>query len=471
MSSSNKCNPYPPHNDIRKYLKDVGDAAGIKDWKSYEMAVALDSNDPLRHLREEFFIPKMETIPHADLSLVDAKAESIYLCGNSLGLMPKATKKYMDQQFKKWAEMGVCGHFDGPLPWSRADEIAAEKVAKLVGAEPCEVVLMNGLTVNLHILLTSFYHPTPERHKILLESKAFPSDHYAIESQIKLKGGSVEASMICMEPRENEDCLRMEDILSLIEQEGETISLIMFSGVQYYTGQLFDIRGITNAGHRKGCLVGWDLAHSFCNVPLELHDWNVDFAVWCTYKYGCSSAGGLGGMFLHSKYMDDKRDRMVGWWGHCAESRMIMNNQLELDRGARGYRISNPPMMLVVPLLGMLDVYSMTNLDALRSRSIYLTGYLEYLLNSTFGPDSVHSRNSTVTCKIITPSDPEQRGCQLSLKFNIDIKNVCDALMKRGVVIDKRYPHVIRVTPTHIYNNFSDVHRFVSAISQCLTMS
>uniref|UniRef100_A0A914RDK8 Kynureninase n=1 Tax=Parascaris equorum TaxID=6256 RepID=A0A914RDK8_PAREQ len=320
----------------------------------------MDLNSYLsEHLRDEFHYPKMKTIPHVDYSLVNEDDDSVYMCGNSLGLMLKSTRKYMDIQFEKWANMGVCGHTEDPLPWAHCDETVTEGIAKLVGAEPSEVALMNGLTVNMHILLTAFYKPTKNRHKILLESKAFPSDHYAVESQIRLKGFT------------DEDCLRIEDILSVIEREGDSIAVIVFSGLQYYTGQLFDIETITKAGHKK---------------------WDVDFACWCTYKYGSSGAGGLAGAFVHSKYNGDKRERMVGWWAHKADTRFIMDNKLELDDGAAGYRIS--------------DVKNI-----------------------------VGRTQKEVQCSIMTPSDPKQRGCQLSLKFNVDIAQVFEELTKRGVVV------------------------------------
>lgn len=454
--------------DVNSYLSEVSREAHINDLMCYDLAVELDKRDPLRHLRDEFYYPKMKTIPRVDYSLVNEDDDCIYMCGNSLGLMLKSTRKYMDIQFEKWANMGVCGHTEEPLPWAHCDEAVVEGIAKLVGAEPSEVALMNGLTVNLHIFLAAFYKPTKNRHKILLESKAFPSDHYAIESQIRLKGFTVEDSMVCVEPRKDEDCLRNEDILSVIEREGDSIAIIMFSGLQYYTGQLFDIEAITKAGHKKGCIVGWNLAHAFANVPLSLHEWNVDFACWCTYKYGSSSAGGLAGAFIHSKYNSDKRERMLGWWAHKASTRFIMDNKLELDDGAAGYRISNPPMMLVVPLQAFLEVMSKTSLEELRRKSILLTGYLEFLINHHLSPNSSTGKSKKVQCSIMTPSDPRQRGCQLSLKFNVDIVKVFEELTKRGVVVDKRYPNVIRVTPVHLYNSFRDVHRFVEALLDSL---
>ncbi|VDO40197.1 unnamed protein product, partial [Onchocerca flexuosa] len=357
------------------------------------------------------------------------------MCGNSLGLMPKGTRRLMDEQFDKWANMGVFGHLQEPLAWAQSDESILNSIAELVGAQQTEVALMNSLTVNLHILLAAFYKPTPKRYKIFIESKAFPSDQYAIESQIRLKGLSVEESLICIQPRAGDDCIRNEDIVALIEEQGDEIALIWFSAIHYYTGQLFDIRKITKAGHDKagGCIVGWNLAHAFANIPLSLHEWDVDFACWCTYKYSCSGAGGIGGFFVHKRFETDKRERMVGWWGHKKETRFIMDNQLDLEIGAAGYRISNPPMMLMVPLIAFLEVLSKTTMQALRTKSMLLTGYLEYLINHFLSPSSLNRRTKKIMCTIITPSDPEQRGCQLSLKFNVDISLIYEELVRRGV--------------------------------------
>ncbi|KAH7692974.1 kynureninase [Aphelenchoides avenae] len=406
----------------------------------------------------------MRTLPHVDLSMVNPDDDSIYLCGNSLGLMPKATERYTQEQFKKWAEMGVFGHMDGPVPWAYGDECCTEGVAKLVGAEPSEIALMNGLTVNIHVLLTAFYKPTAQRHKILMESRAFPSDHYAVESQIRLKGFDATTSMVCLEPREGEELLRTEDIVSYIRQHGDSIAVVYFSGVQYYTGQLFDMPTITAAGHEKGCLVGWDLAHAFVNVPLKLHEWDVDFACWCSYKYGCTGAGGLAGVFVHSRFANDQRERMLGWWSHKMSSRFQMTNVLELESGAGGYRISNPPVMLVVAVLGFLDVMAKTSLEELRRRSLQLTGYLEFLIDYYLA--KIDGKERRVTCEILTPRDPNQRGCQLSLKFSCDISKIYQQMVKRGVAVDKRYPYVIRVAPVHLYNSYKDVWRFVQQLME-----
>ncbi|GMS91590.1 hypothetical protein PENTCL1PPCAC_13765, partial [Pristionchus entomophagus] len=450
--------------DVDAWLqKEVSDL-GVPDASHPSLAEHLLAKDPLASLRDEFEFPKNATLPDADLSLVDPSADSIYLCGNSLGLMPKATRRIMNEQLDKWANQGVFGHLSQPVPWAHGDECAVDGVAKLVGANPVEVTLMNGLTVNIHILLTAFYNPTATRHKILMESRAFPSDHYAIESQIRLKGLDPATSMVCMSPREGEETLRTDDIISTIEEEGDSIAVVFFSGIQYFTGQLFEIEKITKAGQAKGCYVGWDLAHAFANVPLELHAWNVDFACWCSYKYGCTGAGGLAGAFVHERFKDDKRERMLGWWSHKMSTRFQMDNVLDLDEGAAGYRISNPPVHLVVPVLGFLEAINNVELKDLRMRSYKLTGYLEYLVEHYFGSDSALRVSEKVSCQSITPKEIDQRGCQLSLKFNVSIDRIFKELVKRGVAVDKRYPYIIRVAPVHLYNSFIDIRRFVDVL-------
>ncbi|CAI5454969.1 unnamed protein product [Caenorhabditis angaria] len=455
---------------VLEFLNKMSAESGIADLTDPGLAEFLSESDALKVIRDKFHYPKAGSFPDVDASLVDPESDGIYLCGNSLGLMPKATERIMTEQLDKWSKLGVFGHLSGDIPWAHADELAVTEVGHLVGAKPEEIAVCNGLTINIHVLLSAFYKPTETRHKILLESKAFPSDHYAIESQIRLKGRNVEESMVCLEPRESEETLRTEDIIDYIEKHGDEIAVVFFSGIQYYTGQLFDIKNITEAGHRKGCLVGWDLAHAYCNVPLHLHWWDVDFACWCSYKYGCTGAGGIAGLFVHERFKNDKRDRMLGWWSHKMSSRFVMNNELDLDEGAAGYRISNPPIHLIVPLLGSLEVYRSVRLDDLRSRSCYLTGYLEYLVNTFFGVGS-DKLATKITISIITPSDFHQRGCQLSLKFSVPIDLIYKELVKRGVAVDKRYPNVIRVAPVHLYNNYVDIRRFIQAlIDSCLAV-
>uniref|UniRef100_A0A8C5F719 Kynureninase n=1 Tax=Gadus morhua TaxID=8049 RepID=A0A8C5F719_GADMO len=386
---------------------------------SRELAAELDRRDELGHLRQQFFLPKVADLPPSDLSLVDGSQECIYFVGNSLGLQPKSTKKYLEEELEKWAK-----------------------------------------------LYLSFYQPTASRHKILMEDKAFPSDHYAVESQIRLKGHDPKESMLCLSPRPGEDTLRTEDILEVIEEQGDSIAVVMFSGVQYYTGQLFDMEAITRAGHKEGCYVGFDCAHAAGNAELKLHDWGVDFACWCTYKYVNSGAGGLAGAFIHEKHADTVRPALLGWWGHDRKTRFQMNNMMELQPGVHGYRLSNQPILLVAPLQASLEIFDMTSMSALRCKSMLLTGYLEYLIQHYYTRDPCRPDHPHVT--ILTPRDPQQRGCQLSLSFSVPIGRVFLELERRGVACDMREPSVLRVAPVPLYNSFNDVHRFVELLGASL---
>uniref|UniRef100_A0A8C2IPN4 Kynureninase n=1 Tax=Cyprinus carpio TaxID=7962 RepID=A0A8C2IPN4_CYPCA len=414
---------------------------------SLRVAEHLDRHDELRLLRQEFLIPKISDLPPSDLSLVDGSEDCIYFAGNSLGLQPKNAKKYIEEELEKWATIGVHGHLKGSRPWAWAEDTLEELMAKIVGAKPEEVVLMNGLTVNLHLLMLSFYKPSPKRYKILLEDKAFPSDHYAIESQIRLRGLDVTDSMLIIKPRQGEDTIRTEDIVSVIEREGDAIALVMLSGVQYYTGQLFNMEAITSAGHAKGCLVGFDCAHAVGNAELQLHDWNVDFACWCSYKYVNSGAGGLAGAYIHEKHA----------------------HKMELQPGVKGFRLSNQPVLLVCPLQASLEIFNRTSMKDLRRKSVLLTGYLEYLIRHYYTKDP--SAPDKPSVHIITPSDPQQRGCQLSLCFSCPIRTVFQELEKRGVACDMREPNVLRVAPVPLYNSFTDVHRFITALGSALSAS
>ncbi|VCX05381.1 unnamed protein product [Gulo gulo] len=325
---------------------------------------------------------------------------------------------------------------------------------------------MNGLTVNLHLLLLSFFKPTPKRYKILLEAKAFPSDHYAIESQLQLRGLNIEKSMRIIKPREGEETLRTEDILEVIEKEGDSIAVILFSGLHFYTGQLFNIPAITKAGQAKGCFVGFDLAHAVGNVELHLHDWGVDFACWCSYKYLNSGAGGLAGAFVHEKHAHTIKPALVGWFGHELSTRFKMDNKLQLIPGVSGFRISNPPILLVCSLHASLEIFKQATMKALRRKSILLTGYLEYLIKHYYNKDKADTKKPFVD--IITPAGIEDRGCQLTLTFSVPIKCVFQELEKRGVVCDKREPNGIRVAPVPLYNSFHDVHKFISLLASAL---
>ncbi|XP_076159536.1 kynureninase [Alosa pseudoharengus] len=449
-------------------IKQVAKSLGCKPT-SFKVARFLDDIDDLRHLREQFLIPKVSQLPPSDPSLVDGAEECLYFVGNSLGLQPKLARQYLEEELEKWAQMGVHGHTEGSRPWAWAENNIEQLMANVVGAKRDEVALMNGLTVNLHLLLLSFYKPTTERHKILLEDKAFPSDHYAVESQISLRGFDPEKSMLLMSPREGEHTLRTKDILSMIEKEGDSIAVILFSGVQYYTGQLFDMAAITKAGQAKGCYVGFDCAHAAGNVDLRLHDWGVDFACWCSYKYVNSGAGGLAGAYIHERHAHTIKPALTGWWGHNLKTRFQMDNQMDLIPGIGGFRLSNQPVLLVCPLQASLEVFNMTNMKALRRKSRLLTGYLEYLIKHYYSKHEAHPEKPYVD--IITPSNPEERGCQLSLSFSVPIRAMFKELERRGVACDMREPNVLRIAPTPLYNSFSDVHRLISTLGAALQAS
>ncbi|XP_059708299.1 kynureninase isoform X2 [Haemorhous mexicanus] len=409
-----------------------------------KLAFHLDEKDELKHLRECFCVPKVKDLPPTDLTLVNGEESCVYFIGNSLGLQPRKVKTYLDEELDKWARTGVHGHFNGKRPWALADECILDLMAELVGAKRQEIALMNGLTVNLHLLMLSFFKPTPRRYKILLEARAFPSDH-------------------------GEETLRTEDILSVIEKEGDSIAVIMLSGVQYYTGQLFDIPRITRAGQKKGCFVGFDLAHAVGNVELHLHDWGVDFACWCSYKYLNSGAGGLAAAYIHEKLSKSIKPALIGWWGHDFKTRFLMENKLQLSEGINGFRLSNPPILLVCALHASLEVFSQTTIKALRRKSVLLTGYLEYLIKHYYSEDKTNPEKPFV--RIITPSQIEERGCQLTLKFSLPIKSVFKELEKRGVACDMREPDALRVAPVPLYNSFLDVHRFIEILGSAITSS
>uniref|UniRef100_A0A667GI47 Kynureninase n=1 Tax=Lynx canadensis TaxID=61383 RepID=A0A667GI47_LYNCA len=399
------------------------------------VALHLDKEDKLRHFREYFHIPKMQDLPAVDLSLVNKDENAIYFLGNSLGLQPKMVKAYLEEELDKWAKMGAYGHEIGKRPWITGDETILGLMNDIVGANEKEIALMNGLTVNLHLLLLSFFKPTPKRYKILLEAKAFPSDHYAVESQLQLHGLNIEKSMRIVKPR--------EDILEVIEKEGDSIAVILFSGVHFYTGQLFNIPAITKAGQAKGCFVGFDLAHAVGN-----------------------ERGGLAGAFVHEKHAHTIKPALVGWFGHEISTRFKMDNKLQLIPGVSGFRISNPPILLVCSLHASLEIFKQATMKALRRKSVLLTGYLEYMIKHYCNKDKADTKRPFVN--IITPSCIEDRGCQLTLTFSIPIKYVFQELEKRGVVCDKRDPDGLRVAPVPLYNSFHDVYKFINLLASAL---
>lgn len=430
----------------------------------------LDKNDPLRRFRERFHIPK-----HTDGSGV------LYFTGNSLGLQPKSTRAFIEQELKDWETLGVEGHLHAKNPWLPYHEFVTESLARIVGAKPSEVVAMNSLTVNLHLLMVSFYRPTPTRYKIMIEKGAFPSDRYAVESQIKVwstgfsrltqkeppeggtpnmppEGGTPNA-LIELTPREGETCLRTDDILESIEREGDSVALILLGGVNYYTGQAFDMRAITEAGHKKGCVVGFDLAHAAGNIELKLHDWDADFAAWCSYKYLNAGPGGIAGIFVHERHSQNfDLPRFAGWWGHDKKTRFLMGPDFHPLAGAEGWQLSNPPIFQLAALNASLEIFDEATMPDLRERSVKLTGYMEQLL----------SQIETDRIEIITPSDPAQRGCQLSIRVRDADKTLFETITERGVIADWREPDVIRVAPVPLYNTFEDVGKFVAILKECI---
>lgn len=420
----------------------------MKYERSLSFARSLDRKDPLRKFRSEFLFPGK------------GKKRFLYLCGNSLGLQPKNTKKYILEELDDWAEQGVEGHFHSRRPWLYYHKFFKKPLAKLTGAKPDEVVAMNQLTVNLHLMLTSFYQPTGRRFKIITEAGAFSSDQYAFESQIKLHGLDPNFALIELSPRAGEHYLRTEDITSAIKRHADELSLVIFGGVQYYSGQFFDFKTITTAAHDAGAYAGFDLAHAIGNVPLNLHEDGVDFAVWCGYKYLNSGPGGMAGAFIHSRHANSKLPRLAGWWGHQEKVRFQMKKGFDPIPGADGWQVSNFPVFSGAAHLASLDIFERATMPALRRKSLLLTGFLAYLLHES------DSEGKFFT--IITPADPTARGCQLSILMKKDGKKVFKRLEKEGVITDWREPDVIRVAPVPLYNTFEEVYQFSEIFNHAL---
>ena len=415
---------------------------------SESFARTMDGQDSLKDFREKFHIPKQSN-----------GEEAIYLTGNSLGLQPKSTRAYIEQELEDWKNLGVEGHLRAKNPWLPYHEFLTEQMANVVGAQPIETVVMNSLTVNLHLLMVSFYRPTRERYKIVIEAGAFPSDQYAIESQIKFHGFNVVDSLIELKPRENEAILRTEDIEKTIAENGDSVALVLLGGVNYYTGQAFDMRRVTEIGHKFGSVVGFDLAHAAGNLLLELHDWNVDFAAWCSYKYLNSGPGGIGGVFVHERHAEAfDLPRFAGWWGHDKETRFLMGDKFIPIKGAEGWQLSNPPIFQMASLRASLEIFDEAGMKNLVEKSKQLTGYLEFLLNQI--------KDERIS--VITPSNPEERGCQLSIRVKNADKNLFKAITEKGVIADWREPDVIRVAPVPLYSSFMDVWKFVEILKDCL---
>lgn len=415
---------------------------------SKSCAAEMDTQDPLAKYRERFYIPKGKN-----------GEDSIYLCGNSLGLQPKSVRAYIEQELKDWETLGVEGHFHAKNPWLRYHELLTEQTTRLVGAKPIEVVVMNSLTVNLHLMMVSFYRPTPSRHKIIVEADAFPSDQDAVKSQIKFHGFDPQTSLIELQPRAGEATTRTEDIEALIKKEGHAVALIMLGGINYYTGQAFEMDRITAAGHAAGCVVGFDLAHAVGNIPLRLHDWNVDFAVWCSYKYLNGGPGTIAGCFVHERHANNPSlPRFAGWWGHNKQMRFLMGPDFDAIPGAEGWQLSNPPILLLAALRASMNIFDEVGMEKLRAKSELLSGYFEFLL------DQHANENFT----IITPRDSKQRGAQLSIRVHRDGKTLFQKLAEQNIICDWREPDVIRVAPVPLYNNFMDVYQFAEIFAECV---
>ena len=410
---------------------------------SRSFAKTLDQDDPLGSYREKFHYPKNET-----------KENVIYFSGNSLGIQPKSVRKYVEKELYVWEREGLLGQHSR---WHNFHERLIENTARLVGARPSEVVVMNALTVNIHLLMVSFYQPNKTRNKIIIEQGTFPSDQYAIESQIKFHGFDPQDTLIELRPRESETTLRTKDILAAVRKVNEELATVILGSVNYYTGQAFDMQSITKAGHEAGAYVGFDMAHGAGNLEMNLHDWNVDFAAWCSYKYLCAGPGAPAGIFIHKTHHDWAGPRLTGWWGHNKNTRFEMGPEFNPIQTAEGWQISNAPVMGMAPLLAAMEIFDEAGMTAIRLKSEKLTGFLEHLIAVNLPAVS-----------IITPTNPIERGCQLSLVVPGG-ENTFEKISKKGVVCDWRKPDVIRVAPHPLFNRYTEVYDFVNLLEQSLS--
>ena len=401
-------------------------------------AEAADRNDPLQKYRDRFYFPRHNG------------RDVIYFCGNSLGLQPRNVAAAIETELQSWRELAIEGYFSGPNPWLNFHEYLAPALGKMMGASESEITVMNALTVNLHLLMMSFYRPTRQRYKILVEAGAFPSDQYAVETQVKLHGFAPEDAIIEVTPRKNEKLICEADILDAIQQSGDSLALVLLGGINYYTGQFFDIEKITATAHAFGIPAGWDLAHVAGNVPVQLHNWEVDFAVWCSYKYLNAGPGGAGGVFVHEKHAGNSGlSRLGGWWGNDEKTRFRMEKGFFPKQGAAGWNVSTTQVFNCVALKASLEIFTEATMDKIREKSILLTGYLEFLLHQLSLP-----------FEILTPADPQRRGAQLCLYFQENGKAIQEKMIRNGIVTDYREPGVIRVAPAPLYCSFGDVYRF-----------
>ena len=416
-----------------------------------EFAKSLDAQDELRKYRDEFHFPH-----------VNGK-QVIYFTGNSLGLQPKRTKSYVDEVMADWANLAVEGHFYSDKPWWDYQERFAVPLSDIVGAKPTEVGVMNTLTVNLHLLMVSFYNPTPHKYKIICEEKAFPSDQYMFQSQVKFHGFDPKDAIVEIKRREGEANIRLEDVLAKIEEVGSELALVLIGGVNYYTGQVFDMKTITAAGQKHGAYVGWDLAHAAGNIKLNLHDWNVDFAAWCSYKYMNSGPGNASGFFVHEKHHNDKElKRFAGWYGHNKERRFKMEPDFDPVHGADGWQISNLPILSLAPYLASVEMFAEVGMDKLITKRNLITSYLEFILHE------IDNELEGADFEILTPSNQEERGCQLSVYLHGQGRELFDRLMKNGVITDWREPNVIRLAPAPFYCSFEDMYEFGQILKELI---
>jgi kynureninase len=418
---------------------------------SLRYAQQLDQQDQLQHFRDQFHIPTTNG------------REAIYLTGNSLGLQPKTTRAYVNEELDDWAQLGVEGHVYARRPWVAYHELFPDYLVKIIGCKREEVVVMNQLTINLHLLLVTFYRPTKERFKIICEAKAFPSDQYAMESQVRLHGFDAAEAIIEVKPREGEYTIRHEDILAAIDLHGESTAVVLFGGVNYYTGQVFDMQAIAKAAHDKGAYAGFDLAHAAGNIKLQLHDWEVDFACWCSYKYLNSGPGGVAGIFIHEKYVSlTHLPRFTGWWGTNKEHRFKMDPAFDAIPTAEGWQLSNAPILSMAAHKASLDIFEEAGFDKLLVKAQQLSNYLLFVL------DEINASQSNKVIQVITPRAANEKGCQVSMLMLQRGKEIFAALKEAGVIADWREPNVIRVAPTPLYNTFEDVWRFGDIISKIL---
>jgi len=415
---------------------------------SLEFAKSLDEKDSLRSFRSKFFIPQHNG------------HDCVYFTGNSLGLQPKSASQYVQQELDDWAKMGVEGHFQARNPWMPYHEIFPKQLSKIVGCKKNELVVMNSLTVNLHLLMVTFYRPTKDRYKIICEAKAFPSDQYAFESQVKYHGFDPDDAIIEVKPREGEYAIRHEDIVSAIKQSGNQTALVLFGGVNYYTGQLFDLKAITDAAHEVGANAGFDLAHAAGNVELELHDWNVDFACWCSYKYLNSGPGGVAGIYINEKHAaNTELPRFAGWWGYTKDTRFKMDKGFEAIPTAEGWQLSNAPILSMAAHKASLDIFEEAGMERLHNKRKMLSDYLLFII------DDCNSKSGKKIIEVITPRNENGKGCQVSILMLKKGREAFDELTKQGVIADWREPNVIRVAPVPLYNSFEDVWKFGNTIS------